>query len=181
MPKLPLSPSDTSLAAMIHSISGHKVMLDSDLARLYHVPTKRLLEQLRRNATRFPADFAWRLTPEETANLRPQFATSSLAWGGRRSLPWVFTEHGAVMLANVLKSPRAIQASVEIVRAFIRLRGLAVEYRELSRRIDGLEERYDARFKTVFDAFRQLLEPPRHDRGRIGFGPGAEEPPRPGV
>lgn len=174
MPKLPLTPSDPSLAALIHSVRGHKVMLDSDLARLYHVPTKRLLEQLRRNATRFPADFAWVVTPEEAAALRSQIATSNVGRGGRRSLPWVFTEHGAVMLANVLRSPRAIQASVEIVRAFIRLRGLAVEYRELSRRIDGLEERYDARFKTVFGAFRQLLDPERHDRGRIGFGPAAE-------
>ncbi len=181
MPKAPLTPGEASLAALIHTLRDHKVMLDSDLARLYQVPTKRLLEQMRRNATRFPADFAWKLTPVEAANLRSQFATSSLAWGGRRSLPWVFTEHGAVMLANVLKSPRAIQASVEIVRAFIRLRGLAVEYRELSRRIDGLEERYDARFKTVFDAFRQLLEPARHDRGRIGFGPAGEAPAPPEV
>jgi hypothetical protein len=120
----------------------------------------RLSEQVRRNVARFPSDFAWTLSATELRILRPEFAAASSGWGGRRSPPWVFTEHGAVMLANVLKSPAATLASVEIVRAFVRLRGLAAEHRGLARRVDELEQRYDIRFKAVFDAIRRLLEAP---------------------
>jgi hypothetical protein len=157
------------------------VLLDADLARIYGVETKRLVEQLKRNEGRFPEDFAWQLSRAETDNLRSQIATSSLIHGGRRYLPWVFTEHGAIMLANVLRSPSAVLASVEVVRAFVRLRGLVAQHRDLSRRLDELEQRYDLRFKAVFDAVRQLLEAPQRRRGRIGFeaSPPGSEPPSP--
>jgi len=148
---------------------NERVLLDADLARIYGVATKRLVEQLKRNAARFPADFAWQLDAREASALRSQFATSNVGRGGRRHRPWVFTEHGAIMLANVIKSPAAVLASVEVVRAFVRLRGLAAEHRDLARRLDALEQRYDLRFKAVFDAVRQLLEAPRRRRGRIGF------------
>jgi ORF6N domain len=155
-----------------------RVLLDTDLARIYGVETKRLVEQVKRNQARFPADFAWQLDSREAAALRSPIATSSVGHGGRRYRPWVFTEHGAIMLANVLKSPSAVLASVEVVRAFVRLRGLAAEHRDLAGRLDALEQRYDLRFKAVFDAVRQLLETPRRRRGRIGFGLD-DEPPTP--
>src|SRR5213593_202721 len=110
-----------NLESAIHLIRGHRVMLDSDLAAIYGVTTKRLNEQLKRNRPRFPDDFAFQLTLQEFTNLRSQSATSK-GRGGRRYLPWVFTEHGALMLANVLNSDVAIQASVRVVRAFVRLR-----------------------------------------------------------
>jgi hypothetical protein len=160
------------IEARIIESRGQRVLLDIDLARVYGVTNKRLAEQVRRNAERFPEDFAWVLPREELNSLRPQIAAAKPGRGGRRTPPWVFTEHGAVMLANVLKSPAAILASVEIVRAFVRLRCLAAEHHSLSRRLDELEQRYDIRFKAVFDAVRQLLESPRQKRGRIGFGLG---------
>lgn len=174
------------IGARIHEIRGQRVLLDSDIARVYGVSTTRLNQQVRRNVDRFPPDFAWQLTRAELANLMLQSATSSSAWGGRRKHAWVFTEHGAVMLANVLRSPAAVLASVEVVRAFIRLRNLVAEHRDLSRRLDELEQRYDLRFKAVFDAVRQLLEPPRRRRGQIGFGLGGgvhddDEGPRPTI
>jgi hypothetical protein len=106
-------------AAKIHTVRGLRVMLDSDLAPLYGVTTKRLNEQFRRNRERFPADFAFQLTVEEVANLRSHIATSSSEWGGRRYRPRVFTEHGAVMLASVLKTRIAVEASIQVVRAFV--------------------------------------------------------------
>lgn len=152
----------------IHLIRGHRVMLDCDLAELYGVSTKRLNEQLRRNLGRFPSDFAFKVTPEEADILRPQFATSR--WGGRRSLPFVFTEHGAVMLANVLKSSVAVHASVWVVRAFIRIRALLGTHAELARKVQELESQYDHQFRIVFDALRELMadgDDPTRDQ--IGF------------
>jgi len=156
---------------------NERVLLDADLARIYGVETKQLVQQLKRNEARFPPDFAWQLDEREAFALRSQFAISNVGHGGRRYRPWVFTEHGAIMLANVLKSPAAVLASVEVVRAFVRIRGLAAEHRDLARRLDALEQRYDLRFKAVFDAVRQLLETPRRRRGRIGF---ESEPPEGG-
>src|SRR5262245_51067265 len=174
-----LQPLNASwIEARIYELREQRVMLDRDLARIYGVSTKRLNEQVSRNSQRFPVDFARRLSRADADNLKSQFATSSLGWGGRRKNPWVFTEHGAIMLANVIKSPSAVLASVEIVRAFVRLRGLAAEHRDLARRLDELEQRYDLRFKAVFDAVRQLLETPRRRRGRVGFGPGEGAPDR---
>ncbi len=132
------------IESRIFLIRGHRVLFDSDLALMYGVSTKRLNEQVRRNIDRFPADFGFQLLLKELQILRSQTATSS--WGGRRYLPWVFTEHGALMLATVLSTPVAVQAGIEVVRAFIRLRALAL--------------RFDGKLKTVSDAIRLLMQPP---------------------
>lgn len=158
-----------SIEQCILSLRGYRVMLDSDLAGIYGVTTKRLNEQVRRNLERFPEDFMFQLTAEETESLRSHFATSNSGRGGRRYLPYVFTEHGAVMLANVLKSPTAIQASIQVVRAFVRLRQMVIEHSELSRRLDELEAKYDAHFKVVFAALRKLMQPPATKQRRVGF------------
>ena len=150
-------------------IRGQKVMLDFDLAALYRVSTKRLNEQVKRNRNRFPKGFMFRLTPEEASLLRSQFATSNVKRGGRRTPPYAFTEYGAVMLASVLRSRIAVLASIQVVRAFVRQRELLASHTELARKLDALENRYDAQFKDVFDAIRALMEPePRRSR-RIGF------------
>lgn len=156
--------------AVVHVIRGQRVMLDSDLAGFYGVTTKRLLEQVRRNIHRFPDDFAFRIRPQEFANLRSQFAASSLH-GGRRTLPWVFTEHGAVMLASVLNSAVAIAASVEIVRAFVRMRD-ALSASDLVAKLVDIEKRitgHDDDIATLFGALRQLLEAPKTGGGEVGF------------
>ena len=153
----------------ILSIRGEKVMLDSDLAELYGVETKRLNEQVRRNLARFPADFMFQLTPVEFDNLRSQIATSSSEYGGRRYLPYVFTEHGALMLANVLNSERAAKTSVQVVRAFVRLRQMLASNAELARKLEALEKKYDRQFKIVFDGIRRLMSPPEPKRREIGF------------
>jgi phage regulator Rha-like protein len=149
-------------------VRGHKVMLDSDLAELYGVQTKVLVQAVKRNVERFPADFMFRLSKQEFTNLRSQFVTSS-QWGGRRYPPYAFTEHGAVMLASVLNSPVAVQASVEVVRAFIRLREILATHRQLARKLTELEQNYDEQFKAVFDAIRELMAPPKKERKQIGF------------
>jgi hypothetical protein len=150
-------------------IRGEKVILDADLAKLYGVSTARLNEQVKRNPQRFPNDFAFRLKKEEFANLKSQIATSSSTHGGRRKLPLVFTEHGAIMAANVLNSERAVAASVQVVRAFVRLRQMLVSNAELARKLEDLEQKYDTQFKVVFDAIRQLMSPPPRERKEIGF------------
>jgi hypothetical protein len=158
------------IASMIHVIRGQRVMLDSDLARLYGVTTKRLNQQCRRNLNRFPEDFAFQLTADEAARLRSQIATSKRGRQGRRYLPLAFTEHGAVMLASVLNSPVAVQASIQMVRAFIQLRALANSHVELARKLSQMEQKYDSRFKEVFDAIRQLTNLPDSDTPKqIGF------------
>lgn len=150
-------------------------MLDEDLAALYGVTTARLNEQVKRNADRFPADFAFRLTPGEWDALMSQIATSNdrrsagIGRGGRRKRPNVFIEHGAVMLATVLNSPRAVRASLEIVRAFVRLREILATHRDLAEKIAELEARYDGQFQEVFAVLRQLIEGGRKPRKRIGF------------
>lgn len=157
------------IVSAIHQVRGHRVMLDTDLAVLFGVTTMRLNEQVKRNRNRFPADFMFQLTADEASNLKSQFAISSRGWGGRRTLPYVFTEHGAVMLANVLRSRVAVDASLEVVRAFVQLRELALTHAELGRRLDDLEGKYDAQFKVVFQAIRELMAPPDPPRRRIGF------------
>jgi hypothetical protein len=156
-------------------IRDRKVMLDADLAELYSVTTKRLNEQVKRNQDRFPEDFMFQLTEAESQSLRSQFATSKPARGGRRYLPYVFTEHGAVMLANVLNSPVAVRASIQVVRAFVRLRELVATHKDLLQKLEALERKYeqhDADIKAIFQVLRKLLEPapasapPKH---RIGF------------
>ncbi|MGH8692131.1 MAG: ORF6N domain-containing protein [Burkholderiales bacterium] len=156
----------------IRSVRGHKVMLDEDLAQLYGVSTKVLVQAVRRNPARFPPDFIFSLTKQETAILRSQIVTSRSSlrnWGGRRTAPYAFTEQGVAMLSSVLRSERAVQANVEIMRAFVRLRGLALQNAELARRLDALESKYDRQFKVVFDAIRELMAPLSPPKRRIGF------------
>jgi hypothetical protein len=135
-----------------------------------------LNEQVRRNGERFPADFAFQLTTQEAADLKSQIATSSSGWGGRRKLPFVFTEHGALMAANVLNSPRAVQMSVYVVRAFLRLRRWVADQSELVVKLAELERRvagHDQELKAVVRAIRQLMTPPETSKRRIGFRAGA--------
>ena len=157
---------------MIFLIRGQRVMLDFDLARVYGVTTKRLKEQFRRNVGRFPNDFAFQLTNQELANLRPQFAASSLH-GGIRYLPVVFTEHGALMLATVLNSQIAVDASVRVVRAFVLMREQLAAHKDLAQKLSELESRvsgHDESIQNLFEAIRQLIEPPLpEDRKQIGF------------
>jgi len=127
-------------------LRGHRVILDSDLAALYGVPVKRLNEQVKRNAGRFPSDFAFQLARAEFANLNSQFATSRLQWGGRRKLPTAFTEHGALMAASVLNSPRAVEMSILVVQAFVRFRRLLAANRQLAVKVDELERKMDQKF-----------------------------------
>jgi len=160
---------DDELARRVSTIRGVRVMLDTDLAAVYGVSVKRLNEQVKRNARRFPMDFCFRLTLDEAAGLRSQFATSNVPRGGRRSPPVVFTEHGAVMIASVLNSSTAIKASIQVVRVFVQMRSVIAAHRTLSRRIDELEQRFDARFKVVFDSLRKLTAPPAVPARLIGF------------
>jgi len=145
------------------------VILDADLAKLYGVTTARLNQQVKRNLERFPSDFMFELTKKEYESLMLQIATSSVTHGGRRKLPFVFTEHGAIMAANVLNSKTAVQASVQVVRAFIRLRQMLTSNAELARKLSDLERKYDSQFRVVFDAIRQLMTPPEPQRKQIGF------------
>jgi len=140
-------------------IRGEKVMLDADLATLYEVETRMLVQAVKRNIERFPADFMFQLSKEEFANLRSQTVTSN--WGGRRYPPYAFTEQGVAMLSSVLRSKRAVQVNIEIMRAFVRLRRMLETNKDLAQKLDALEQKYDERFKIVFDAIRQLMTPPR--------------------
>jgi hypothetical protein len=158
--------------ARIREIRGVQVLLDSDLAEIYAVPTKALNQAIRRNAERFPNDFAFRLTSEEFLALRSQTVTSKPGRGGRRYHPTAFTEHGAIMAATVLNSPRAVEMSVFVVRAFVRLRDLARTHAQLARQLAILERRvtaHDEDLKHVLAALRRLLEPPSKPRRSIGF------------
>jgi hypothetical protein len=149
-------------------IRGHKVMLDTDLADIYGVSTKRLNEQVKRNRERFPEDFMFQLTEKEKAEVvancdhlkKLKFSPVS---------PYAFTEHGAIMLATVVNSPVAVRASIQIVRAFVRLREMIASNKELAKRLDDLEKKYDSQFKVVFDAIRQLMTPPETKKKKIGF------------
>ncbi len=152
-------------------------MLDADLAAFYGVATKRLNEQVRRNADRFPPDFAFQLTAEESADLRSQIATSSSTWGGRRYRPYAFAEHGAMMAAMVLKSDRAAQIAVLVVRAFVRLRQILVDHRDLARRIEALERQFahkttehEEHIHRIYGILEELMNPPpAPKKTRIGF------------
>ena len=152
-------------------IRGHKVMLDADLASLYGVEAKALNQAVRRNVERFPADFMLQLTAEEADHLRSQSVTSS-SWGGRRYLPYAFTEQGVAMLSSVLRSPRAVLVNIEVMRAFVRLRQMLQENADLARKLVLLEKKCDTQFRAVFDAIRELTKPPAKPRRRIGFGSG---------
>lgn len=156
------------IEAHILSIRGHNVMLDVDLAELYQVETKYLVRAVRRNVDRFPDDFMFRLTREEFEILRCQFGTSS-QWGGRRYPPYAFTEQGVAMLSSVLRSKRAAQVNVEIMRTFVRLRNVLANHAELRVKLLQLERKYDRQFKVVFDTIRKMIEQPRTKTKTIGF------------
>jgi hypothetical protein len=148
-------------------IRGKKVMLDRDLAQLYGVTTGNLNKAVNRNIERFPKDFMSQLTDEEFRNLKFHFGISS--WGGTRKLPRVFTENGVAMLSSVLNSQRAIHVNIQIMRTFTRLREMLMTHKDLKQKIEEMEKKYDYQFKIVFDAIKQLLEPPEKPKKRIGF------------
>jgi hypothetical protein len=171
-----------AIASRILLLRAQRIILDADLAALYGVTTKRLNEQVQRNAERFPDDFIFQLTNQELAILKSQFATSSspAAWGGRRYAPYAFTEHGAIMAATVLNSPRAVEVSIYVVRAFVQMRDLLTGHKELAKRVDQLEARMERKLSThdqaiagILDAIRKLMAPPppapEPKRRRIGF------------
>lgn len=158
---------------MILMVRGEKVILDSALAALYGVSTMRLNERVSRSKRRFPTDFVFRLTKEEWDSLISQIAISKTGRGGRRTLPYVFTEHGAIMAANILSSQKAVEVSVQVVRAFVRLRQMLISNLEMARKLDQLENKYDHQFKVVFEAIRQLMDPAPAKTKPIGFRPKA--------
>ncbi|MDH4027545.1 MAG: ORF6N domain-containing protein [Nitrospirota bacterium] len=149
-----------AIEGKIYMIREHKVMLDSDLAELYKVPTKVLLQAVRRNAVRFPSDFMFQLNNQEVTALRSQIVTSKAGKGGRRYLPYVFTEQGVAMLSSVLKSERAIQVNIAIMRSFVKIREMLSTHKDLARKLEEMEKEYDAQFRMVFDAIRQLMAAP---------------------
>lgn len=180
----PTAPAVESISLSIAALRGQRVILDSDLAALYGVETKRFNEQVKRNGARFPADFMFQLTPEEFDSLRSQIATLKTGRGQHRKYrPYVFTEHGAIMAAMVLGSPRAVEVSVYVVRAFVRLREAAVLHKDLAERLSSLEEKTEGlalshdtfsrntrnQLKQVFDAIRELMTPPEPPKRPIGF------------
>jgi phage regulator Rha-like protein len=144
-------------------------MLDADLGRLYGVATKNLNKAVKRNASRFPSDFMFQLTSNEMRDLRFQIGTSKRGQGGRRYFPYAFTEQGISMLSSVLRSSRAVQVNVAIMRTFVRLREMLATHEELRRKIDAMEKRYDARFRAVFETIRQMLATPLPVKKPIGF------------
>jgi hypothetical protein len=163
-------PSEGALEHRIFTVRGFRVMLDVDLAAIYGVAPKRLNQQVKRNRARFPPDFVIQLTEKEAEALRLRIATSNEGRGGRRYWPYAFTEHGAVMLAAVLRTEIAIAASIQVVRAFVHLRALAVAHQELAAKLEALETKYDEQFRVVFTAIRELMAPaPIPKTTRIGF------------
>jgi hypothetical protein len=180
-----------AITLRIATVRGQRVIVDADLAALYDVPTKRFNEAVKRNLAKFPADFMFTLTADEWAALRSQFATLNAAGTGastgrgqhRKYLPYAFTEHGAIMAATILSSPRAIEVSVYVVRAFVRMRELAVTHSDLAKRLSELEDKTEAlalshdtfsrntriQLKQVFDALRELMTPPDPPKRPIGF------------
>ena len=165
----------SQLAERIFTVRGQKALLGPDLARLYGVSTKALMQAVRRNPERFPLDFAFQLTDQELGSLRSQIVTlndgEQIRGRGQNSkyAPYAFTEQGVAMLSSVLRSDRAVQVNVEIMRAFVRLRDLVGHNKVLSKRLDDLESRYDRQFKVVFDAIRELMTPTAPAKRKIGF------------
>jgi len=177
------------IQSRILSLREQRVMLDADLAQLYGVETRALVQAVKRNLTRFPGDFMFQLTAEEFSDLRSQSVISSAGHGGRRTTPYAFTEQGVAMLSSVLGSHRAIAVSIEIMRTFVRIRALAVTHDELATRLGELEEKTEAlamqhdtfsrntrhQLKQVFDALRELMTPPDPPKRPIGFVTSADK------
>lgn len=160
----------------IYFIRGHKVMLDSDLAELYGVETRALIQAVKRNIGRFPSDFMFQLNFQDVAALRSQIVILKAGRGEHKKYaPYVFTENGVAMLSSVLKSERAIDVNIQIMRTFTKLREMIASSKELSIRLDNLENKYDSQFKIVFDAIRQLMTPPEVKKKPIGFRPKGNE------
>lgn len=171
------------IQSRILTLREQRVMLDADLAELYGVETRVLVQAVKRNEARFPADFMFQLSAEEFAHLRSQFVISSAGHGGRRTAPYAFTEQGVAMLSSVLGSPRAIAVNIEIMRTFVRVRALAATHADLAKRLEELEEKTDAlamshdkfshetrrQFRQVFEALRALMTPPDPPKRPIGF------------
>jgi ORF6N domain len=158
------------LTSKVMEIRGQRVLLSPQLAALYEVEPRVLMQQVQRNIERFPADFMFQLNAEEFDNLKSQFVTSS--WGGIRKLPFAFTEQGVAMLSSVLRSDRAVAVNIEIMRTFVKLRGMLAEHSDLKRKLDTLEKKYDENFKMVFQAIAQLMDEPKagaYANRRIGF------------
>ena len=153
----------------IYLIRGQKVMLDNDLAELYKVETRTLIQAVKRNTKRFPLDFMFQLNNQEVISLRSQIVISKTGRGGRRYLPYVFTEQGVAMLSSVLNSDRAIEVNIQIMRAFVKLREMIASHKELAKKLDELESKYDEQFKVVFDAIRELMTPSVPKKSKIGF------------
>jgi hypothetical protein len=167
------TPTATLVEELIYLIRGEKVMLDKDLAALYGVDTRALVQAVKRNSARFPEDFCFQLSIQEFTSLRSQIVISNR--GGRRVAPYVFTEQGVAMLSGVLHSPAAIRANVEIMRTFVRLRRFIAANNELEKKLHNLEMRYDSQFKLVFDAIREIMNPAQPPaKRRIGFGRSSE-------
>jgi len=161
-----------AVAGLVRWVRGERVMLDADLARLYGVETGDLNRAVKRNASRFPDDFMLVLDKQEVANLKCQIGISSLGWGGRRKPVMAFTEQGVAMLSSVLRSDRAADVNIAIMRTFVQLRRLMDSNRELARKIAEMEKRYDEQFGTVFQAIQQLIAEEEEPQRKIGFGDG---------
>ena len=161
--------SKTEIEKCIFIVRKQKVMLDSDLARIYGIETKNLNKAVGRNSERFPSDFMFQLNEKEVELLRFQSGTSKMGSGGRRYLPYVFTEHGALMLSSVLNSEIAIEASIQVVRSFIQLREFVISHTELSKKLSELEKKYDSQFKVVFEAIQKMMVVPEAPSKKIGI------------
>jgi len=162
---------EETIQTKILLIRGKKVMLDNDLAKLYGVPTKSLNLAVKRNSPRFPDDFMFRITSEEEKSLRFHFETSKNSRGGRRYLPYAFTQEGVAMLSSVLNSERAVQVNIQIMRTFVKLRELMSSHAALRNKIEEMEKKYDYQFKIVFEAIKRLIDPPGKQKEPIGFRP----------
>jgi len=161
--------SQEVIEGKIFLVRGKKIMLDRDLAKLYKVPTRRLNEQVKRNKERFPEDFMFQLTQEEFENWRSQIAISNSQKMGLRRKPYAFTEQGVAMISSVLNSKVAIQVNIQIMRTFTRLKEIIMSHKDLQRKIENMEKKYDQQFRVVFDAIKQLLIPPEKPKRKIGF------------
>ena len=166
--EIALLPQET-IESKIFFLRGKRVMLDRDLAILYGVETKYLKRQVNRNIERFPEDFMFQLTKEEMESWKSQIVISNREKMGLRRRPYAFTEQGVAMLSSVLNSDRAIQVNIQIMRTFTKLREMLMAHKDLKRKIEDMEKKYDYQFKIVFDAIKQLLEPPTEPKGKMGF------------
>jgi len=163
--------TEETIQSKIFLIRGQKIMLDRDLAKLYGVETRTLNQSVKRNIRRFPDDFMFRLDRREMKNWISQFVISNRIKKGIRQKPYAFTEHGILMLSSVLNSERAIQVNIQIMRTFSKLRQMLETHKELKKKIEEMERKYDGQFKIVFDALRKLLSPPIKSKPQIGFHP----------